>query len=121
MGAKITSFKDLIVWQKAFEVGKRLHKMASTFPAIERFALTSQVHRGAIGLASNIAEGYGRGSRADYLRYLKITRGSLFELQTQVLFAVDFGYISKRGFDSIMSELDECARILAGLIRKLES
>lgn len=77
--------------------------------------------RSAISVASNIAEGYGRGSSQDYIRFLRIARGSLYEMDTQLLFALRLGYLAPDQHETLQSEVDECGRILAGLIRSLES
>ena len=117
---KIESFRDLKVWRSAFALGVSVHRLTRGFPASERFGLTAQLRRAAISVASNIAEGYGRGSRPDYLRFLKIARGSLFEVETQMDFAIEFEYI-RAGVDLVArQQLLDCNRLLAGLIRRLE-
>ena len=117
----IKSFRDLVAWQKAVSLGLTVYRIAVLLPAEERFSLASQLRRGAIAVASNIAEGYGRGSRADYIRFLKIARGALYELDTQLTFAVELRYIDNAMFEKTKSELDDCERVLAGLIRSLET
>ena len=71
-------------------------------------------------MASNIAEGYGRGSRPDYVRFLKIARGALYELDTQLLFSRRLEYLSNEAYQTVKAELDEAERILAGLIQSLD-
>jgi four helix bundle protein len=90
-------------------------------PAHERFGLISQLRRGAVSLASNIAEGYGRGTTQDYARFLRVARGCLYELETQIQFAIRLGYVEAAECEPIQSQLDECGRVLAGLIRSVES
>jgi four helix bundle protein len=97
-----------------------VYRVSEAFPDRERFGLTVQVRRGAVSIASNIAEGFGRGSTADYVRFLKVARGALYELDTQLLFAVEFGCLPSASYEEAKSELDECERVLAGLIRSLE-
>ncbi len=80
-----------------------------------------QMRRAGVSVASNIAEGYGRGSRADYIRFLYIARGSLYELNTQISFAKDLQYIQASDLEELCKKLDECERVLWGLIRSLES
>lgn len=116
----IGSFRDLIAWQKAFALGVELYRLTSRFPEHERFGLTIQLRRGGVSVASNIAEGYGRGSTTDYLRFLKVTRGSLYEIDTQLLFSQSFGYIDDSTYIAAKSMLDESERVLAGLIRSLD-
>ena len=77
-------FTDLIVWQKAMELVRAVYALSKAFPADERYALTDQIRRAAVSIPSNIAEGYGRSSNADYGHFLAIARGSLYEVMTQV-------------------------------------
>lgn len=119
MAKQIKSYRDLVAWQKAFELGLAVYGATKSFPAEERFGLTSQLRRGAISVASNIAEGYGRASRTDYVRFLKVARGALYELETQLLFAKEFGYLKPERLRSIQSTADECSRVLGGLINRL--
>lgn len=100
-------------------LGLSVYQCSASFPAEERFGLTAQMRRGAIAVASNIAEGYGRGSTADYIRFLKVARGALYELDTQVLFANRLGYLNPDDLPSLKEQWAECERVLAGLIRSL--
>lgn len=79
MSAPIHSFRDLIVWQKSMVLVKRVYEISAEFPKHELFGLTSQIRRSAVSIPSNIAEGNGRGTTSDYVRFLHIARGSLFE------------------------------------------
>jgi four helix bundle protein len=116
----IRTFRDLVAWQKAYSLGLEVYQFTLGLPTDERFSLVSQLRRGAISISSNIAEGYGRGGRADYTRFLKIARGALYELDTQVSFCVDLRYASAETYQQLKVLIDECERILAGLIRSLE-
>jgi len=116
----IQSFQDLIAWQQTYKLGLRVYQIAAQLPIHEKYGLASQLRRGAISVASNIAEGYGRGSKQDYIRFLKIARGALFELRTQLMFARDFSYLTQEDFSQVETELIECERILTGLIRSLD-
>lgn len=118
--AEIRSFRDLVAWQKAFEVGLAIYEVTKTFPESERFGLVSQLRRASVSVASNIAEGYGRQSTTDYIRFLRIARGGLYEIETQLLFAAEFAWITKDDSDQLIERLAECGRVLAGLIRSLE-
>jgi len=80
----IKSYKELIVWQKSIDLVCQIYHFSSFFPKEELYALSSQIKRAAISIPSNIAEGYGRNSKNDYLRFLQISSGSLYEVQTQV-------------------------------------
>jgi len=116
---QIKTFRDLIAWQKAMELAKQIYHLTGSMPEEERFGLTSQMRRAAVSVPSNIAEGYGRGSRTEYARYLRIARGSLMELQTQILLAEQLMLIEV--LDQCMKLLAETDRVLQGLIRSLQS
>lgn len=117
---EVNSYRDIVAWQKAFALGKLIHQLSKRFPDDEKYGLTSQIRRSSISVASNIAEGYGRGTTSDYLRFLKIARGSLYEVDTQLLYALEFGYVEQGAFGSAKETLDEAERVLAGLIRAIE-
>ncbi len=121
MGDKIQSHRDLRVWQQTYELGLNVLRKTEAFPRAERYGLTDQLRRSAVSVPSNIAEGYGRGSRVDYSRFLKIARGSLFELDTQLLYARDLGYLKPQDYDMLFEHWTTCSKMLAGLIRQLQS
>ncbi|MBI1190917.1 MAG: four helix bundle protein [Tepidisphaera sp.] len=104
----------------SFALAKRVMKAAGTFPKFELLGLSQQLRRAALSVPSNIAEGFGRGSRVDYARFLKIARGSLFEVDTQLLMAKELGYLTSRGYDSLMADWNEVSKVLAGLIRNVQ-
>lgn len=79
------SFKDLIVWQKAFELAELIYQLSKELPDSEKFALTSQLQRSAVSIVSNIAEGYERNNRGEYIQFLGIARASAAELEAQLL------------------------------------
>lgn len=110
-------FTEVIAWQKAYEAVLAVYAATRAFPPEERFALTNQIRRAAVSIPSNIAEGWGRGSTTDYVRFLDQARGSLYELNTQLWLACDIGYLA--GADAIFDLLDETSRVLVGLIRSL--
>jgi len=89
----LKSFKDLKVWRKSYEICLKLYEFTSTFPKEERFGLASQIRRAVVSIPSNIAEGYGRKTTADYIRMLYIAYGSICELETQILLSGDLGLI----------------------------
>lgn len=115
----IQSYKDLIAWQLATDLSLRIYRATSAFPSDERFGLTSQLRRAAVSVPSNIAEGYGRGSTQDYLRFLKVARGSLYEIGTQLHIAHELGLIGHEVFNELSNTIQECGRTLAGLIRSI--
>ena len=114
----VTHFKELKVWQKGMTLVKEVYLFTKPFPKDEMFGLTSQICRSAVSIVSNIAEGAGRESTKDFLRFLSITRGSLAELETQILIAVDLGYAPEA--KKILEMLDEVSRMVNGLQKALE-
>ncbi|MEM0983024.1 MAG: four helix bundle protein [Planctomycetota bacterium] len=116
----IRSYEDLEAWQLAMACVELVYRASSGFPPDERFGLTAQVRRAAVSVPSNIAEGYGRNARPDYLRFLRIARGSLYEVETQLLVAVRLGFLGEGEHREIQAKLAEAGRVLAGLIRSLE-
>lgn len=118
--SRIQTFRDLIAWQKGFALGLRAYKLTGSFPKDELYGLASQMRRAGVSVASNIAEGYGRGTKGDYLRFLRTSRGSLCELETQAEFARSLGYATFEDVHAFCEDAQEVQRILAGLIRSLE-
>lgn len=116
----LKSYKELKVWQKAYELCLKLYKITSTFPKEERFGLISQIRRSAVSIPSNTAEGYGRKSTADYVRMLYIAYGSICELETQILLSGDLGFIDINKLGIAIQDIAEVERMLMGLIRSLE-
>jgi len=113
------SHRDVIAWQKAMDLVEDVYEVSDSFPPDERFALTNQVRRAAVSVPSNIAEGYGRGSRQDYVRFLWIASGSLREVETQIEIAHRLGFITNEQNQAVLSINAETARVLKGLIRSL--
>jgi len=91
----LKSFKELIVWQKAYRLVLEIYKITKDFPKTEVYGLAQQMRKAAISVPSNIAEGYGRKHKTDYHRFLSIAYGSLSELETQYLLSLDLRYIKK--------------------------
>ncbi len=118
--SEIKTFRDLIVWQKAIELVILIYRITKTFPEDERFGLVSQIRRASISIPSNIAEGYGRNHTNDYLRFLQIAVGSVYELQTQLIISHNLGYLSKELFKETEEKTREVERILIGLIKKIK-
>ena len=112
-------FKDLIVWQKAMELVKTVYALAKTLPADERYALTDQLRRAVVSIPSNIAEGCGQSSNAEYAHFLSIARGSLYETMTQLQIAADLGYISAIS-EELQSQIDEIGRMLTSMLKNMD-
>lgn len=116
---KINSFRDLLVWQKSMILVTEIYTITQTFPLTEQYGLTSQMRRCAVSIPSNIAEGYGRNSTGDYKRFLQISVGSTFELQTQIEIAYNLKFITKEVFEGIIEKTKELDRMLLSLIKKV--
>ena len=114
------SYRDLIVWQKSMRLVTRIYLITKELPKNELYGLTSQIRRSSISLPSNIAEGYGRNSTNDYIRFLQIASGSLYEIQTQLQICRNLEYLSKDIFNEIYEQNREIERMLNSLIRKLK-
>jgi four helix bundle protein len=121
MGEKRTvrSYKDLQVWRAAMALAKQVYFLTAHWPKGELYGLTSQVRRASVSIPSNIAEGYGRQSRVSYSAFLKIARGSLNEVETQLLLAEQVGLASSGEIASSLAAIDELNRMLNSLIRRL--
>jgi four helix bundle protein len=117
--SKIKTYRDLIVWQKSMSLVTEIYKVLKVFPKDEIYGLTGQIRRSAISIPSNIAEGFGRASTNDYIRFLKVATGSLYELQTQVDIASNLGYLQKHTYNEIYELSREVERMLSSLIRRL--
>jgi len=118
--SEITSYRDLIVWQKSLALVTEVYKLTNTFPQDEKFGLVSQMRRCSVSIPSNIAEGRSRGSRKDYRHFIIIAFGSGAELETQVLIAKNLGFLPHDKADKIIQELSEIMKMLNGLISKLD-
>jgi len=112
-----SAFKNMIVWQRAMEVAIETYTLTRLLPKEEMFGLTSQMRRSAVSIASNIAEGSKRGTKKDFLQFLRIAAGSAAELETQILIAQNTHAV--RGAQKLISILGETERMLESLMRKL--
>ena len=117
----LKNFKDLKVWQKAYELCLEVYKITKRMPGEERFGLTSQIRRAAVSVPSNIAEGYGRKTKPDYVRSLYIAYGSNCELETQVMLTEDIGFIEAALLEGVKERISEVERMLKALIKSLEN
>lgn len=118
--AQIKTHKDLIVWQKSMLLVTEIYKISKYFPKDETYGLVSQMRRCAISIPSNIAEGYGRKSTSDYVRFLRVAAGSLYELQTQMEISLNLGYLKSNKFDKLNESGREIERMLSSLTKKLD-
>ena len=116
MGA---SFKDLIVWQRAVELSVAVYKLTAAFPSSERFGLTNQLRRAPVSVASNIAEGYARATKGEYIQFLGHARGSISEVETQLIIARKLGFGTEANLEAAQHLCADVSRLLGGLIKSL--
>jgi len=116
----LKNYKELKVWQKAYSLCLEIYRATRGFPKEERYGLTSQIRKAAVSVPSNIAEGYGRRTTADYVRFLYISYGSNCELETQIMLSGDLGYFKDGKLEELIEENAEVERMLKGLINSLE-
>ena len=115
----IKSYKDLILWQKAMELVKQTYLLTKSFPGNEVYGLTSQLRRAAVSIPSNIAEGQARGTTGEFRQFLMIARGSLAEVETQLLLAENLQLCGKERTAPVLRLQEETNRLLNALIKSL--
>jgi len=116
---QVRNYKDLIVWQKAMDLVFDVYRVTAAFPREEVYGLTNQLRRSAVSVPSNIAEGHGRATKGEFIQFLCHSRGSLLELETQVLIASSLGYLDNSQQELLQTNIAEIARILNGLLSSL--
>lgn len=117
----IKTYRDLQIWQKSMTLVTEVYKISKGFPKDEAYGLTSQIRRCAISIPSNIAEGYGRNSTNEYIHFLRIATGSLYELQTQIEICMNLDYLNRGEFDKLYELSREIERMISSLAGKLSS
>ncbi len=117
----ISGFKGLVVWKRAYELALEIYSSTGRFPRSEAFGLVVQMRRAAVSIVSNIAEGYGRGHRSEYIQFLRVAYGSTGELETQLLLSKDLGYLSDEKFSRGSSLLHEVQKMLGSMLRRFNS
>ena|SRR3989344_1396322 len=115
----IQSHKELIVWQKAVELATQTYLLTEQFPKEELYGLTSQMRRASVSVASNIAEGKNRGTRKDFVQFLRMSKGSLAELETQIEIAKKIKNLSALNYNDLEILISEIGKILNVIIKKL--
>lgn len=117
----MSNFRNLLIWQKSMVLVTKIYTVTNNFPKEEVFGLTSQIKRSAISIPSNIAEGLGRESSKELLRFLKISIGSLFELQTQLEIAKNIIYLDKETFNNLYEDTRELERMIVSFTKKIKN
>lgn len=116
----IKSYKDLLIWQKGIEIVKEIYLICVDFPKDELYGLQSQIKRSSISIPSNIAEGWGRNYSKSYVQFLNYSRGSLLELETQMIIALELNFISIEKFNKIQSLITEESKMLNAFIKSID-
>jgi len=117
----LKNYKELKVWEKAYKLCLDIYTVTKRFPKEEIYGLTSQIRRSAVSIPSNIAEGYGRKTTSEYVRFLYIAYGSVCELETQTMLSGDLDYMNKEKLQELREELGDVERMLKAMIKSLEN
>lgn len=115
------TFRDILIWQKSMSLVTKIYTSTNNFPKEEIFGITSQIRRCSVSIPSNVAEGFGRESNKEHLRFLNISLGSLFELQTQLEIAKNIQYLDVEKFKEIYEDTREIERMLVSFINKIKN
>ena len=118
-GQPARSYQDLEVWHEGIGLVKDIYALTSSWPSEERFGLISQVRRASVSVPSNIAEGWGRNKRGEFDQFLRYARGSLFEVDTQLIIAVEIGIAEEDHIAPLRERIDVLSRRLLALRRSL--
>jgi four helix bundle protein len=117
----LRDFKNLHVWEKSHRLALAVYRESSELPESERFGLQSQMRRAAVSVPANIAEGYGRETDREFVRFLHVSAGSATELEYHLLLAWELGYISAEAYGNLNDQVLEVQRMIAGFIRRIQS
>jgi len=115
----LESYRELIVWQRAMDIAESCYHLTRGYPREEAYGMTAQIRRAASAIPANIAEGYGRGHRSEYIQFLRIAQGSLKELETHLILGNRVGFSSNEDTDRLLSACTEVGKMLTSLIRSL--
>ena len=114
------NFKELVVWQKAIELASEIYQMTETFPSVEKYGLISQINRSVVSIPSNIAEGAGRNTNGEFVQFLGIALGSLFELESLLIISEKVGIIQDKELMNLSARIEEISKMIAGLRKSLK-
>ncbi len=115
------SYKNLKIWMKGIELAKKIHLVTKKFPPEERYSLTDQIRRASVSIPSNIAEGSRRSTNKDFAHFIAIARGSIAELETQIILASSFKYISKELLEKISEEINQLDKMIFAFHKSLKN
>ncbi len=117
--SKIEKIEDIIVWQKAKSLTINIYKASNHGSFAKDFGLRDQIRRAAVSIPSNIAEGFGRGGNREFLQFLSIAKGSLYELKTQLVIAFEIGYINEIEYNKLKNDAEEIGKLITGFMNYL--
>ncbi len=117
---QIQSYRDLKVWQEGMNLAENCYRLTRKYPKEEMYGMTSQIRRAAASIPANIAEGNGRESRGEYIRFLRIAQGSLKELETHLILSERVGLASKEAVNPLLMQCETEGKMLRALIRALQ-
>ena len=115
-----TTYQDLTAWKESRKLCTMIYQALTAIPTEEKYALSSQMRRAVVSIASNIAEGAGRGNVKEFIHFLRIARGSSYELETQIIICVDLKYIDNEAASALYKQNTSVIKLLNGLIRSLQ-
>lgn len=115
----VKTHRDLQIWQKSMALVTKVYKEVENFPDYEKFGLTSQIRRSSVSIPANIAEGFGRRSKKEFRRFLNISMGSLFEIQTELEVSYNLHYLDKDTFEMLYEDTREIERMMSSFISTL--
>jgi four helix bundle protein len=118
---EIRSYRDLKVWQKGMDIAELCYLMTKSFPKDEIYGIISQIRRASVSVPANIAEGYGRDSKGEYVHFLKIAQGSLKELETHILLSIRVNLTTSEEANQILGECESLGKMLRSLIRSIQA
>jgi four helix bundle protein len=116
----ISSYRELLVWQKSMDLCEACYRLTALFPKDERYGLVSQMRRASVSVPSNIAEGFARESNGNFLQHLRIAQGSLKEVETQLLISQRVGLVTLEHINPLLNNTDEVGKMLRSLGRSLK-
>lgn len=116
---RIRNYKDLLVWQKGLQLVKQIYLLTQSFPAEEKFGLTAQMRRAAVSVPSNIAEGQARQTTGEFVQFLAIAKGSLAELETQLILSAELGFCNEGEAAAVLEVITQLQKMLSSLKSKL--
>jgi four helix bundle protein len=121
MAAQVRSHRDLQIWTRSVELAVAIYGITTRFPSNEQYGLTSQMRRAAVSVPSNIAEGFYRSTTRDFIHFLSVAKGSLMELETQLVISGKLRFLDQTQLDRLIAEIGEIERMIASMRGKLSS